>query len=77
MSQFPFFRVIARATKSPVAIRFLSFAVCLCLLLPLLSGCHGSDGRNAFVIPDSFDTTKNYEISFWAKNDTNITQVEI
>ena len=29
------------------------------------------------VIPEEFDTTKNYEISFWAKNDTNMTQVEI
>ena len=45
--------------------------------MTMLSGCHGSRGLNAFVIPDTFDTSREYEITFWAKNDTNITQVEI
>ena len=48
----------------------------LCLLL-LLSGCHGRVEKNAFQIPDTFDTSRNFEISFWAKNDTNLTQVNI
>ena len=43
----------------------------------LLSGCHGKVERKAFAVPDTFDTTRNYEISFWAKNDTNLTQVGI
>ena len=30
-----------------------------------------------FVMPDEFDTSRKYEISFWAKNDTNKTQVNI
>ena len=47
------------------------------LTAALLSGCHGSIERNEFAIPDEFDASKNYEISFWAKNDTNITQVGI
>ena len=47
----------------------------LCVLL--LAGCHGSRGLPAFVIPEEFDTTREYEITFWAKNDTNITQVGI
>ena len=51
-------------------------ALSLCLLL-LLSGCHGRVEKNAFQLPDSFDTNRNYEISFWAKNDTNLTQVNI
>ena len=48
------------------------------LLLLMLVGCHGSKKESvSFQIPDSFDTNKNYEITFWAKNDTNITQVNI
>ncbi len=52
-------------------------------LLPLLAaflfltGCHGSRGLEAFEIPESFDTTQEYEITFWAKNDTNKTQTDI
>lgn len=43
----------------------------------LLTGCHGSRGMEAFEIPEEFDTSKNYEITFWAKNDTNKTQTDI
>ncbi len=49
----------------------------LILILLLLTSCHGSTKTEAFKIPEEFDTSRNYEISFWAKNDTNITQVEI
>lgn len=41
------------------------------------AGCHGSKQRGNFTIPEEFDTTKNYEITFWAKNDTNKTQTDI
>ena len=51
--------------------------VLLFLSLGLLTGCHGSRQRGNFVIPEEFDTTKNYEITFWAKNDTNKTQTDI
>ena len=47
------------------------------VLLASLSGCHGSQEQKVFEIPETFDTTRNFEISFWAKNDTNMTQVEI
>ena len=47
------------------------------VLLLSLTACHGSKEQKVFEIPNSFDTSKNYEISFWAKNDTNMTQVEI
>ncbi len=54
------------------------------LLLPaiaaaalLLAACHGSKKTVAFEVPAEFDTSRNYEITFWAKNDTNITQTEI
>ncbi len=43
----------------------------------LLTGCHGSQEKNVFEIPHEFDTSRNHEITFWAKNDTNLTQVGI
>ena len=64
-------------------------ALVLALAISLsLAGCHGSLAEQteqtpqeqlhpAFAVPDSFDTGKHYEITFWAKNDTNLTQVAI
>ena len=51
--------------------------LCTAALLLTFAGCHGSRGMAAFAMPETFDTAKNYEISFWAKNDTNITQTRI
>ena len=42
-----------------------------------LTGCHGSMGLDAFQIPEEFDLSREYEITFWAKNDTNKTQTDI
>lgn len=42
-----------------------------------LTACHGSKGLPEFEVPDEFNTSKNYEITFWAKNDTNKTQTDI
>ena len=55
---------------------------CICVLLILsvlfsFTACHGSREKTAFEIPETFDASRNYEITFWAKNDTNMTQVEI
>ena len=63
--------------KRNSAVRALAAAVALLLLLPLAAGCHGSRERAVFEVPESFDTGKKYEITFWAKNDTNITQKRI
>ena len=54
-------------------------AVCLvlCLALSLFAGCHGSKESVAFQLPETFDTSRTYEISFWAKNDTNAAQVAV
>ena len=49
----------------------------LVLILPMLVSCHGAKQSSAFVLPDEFDTSREYEITFWAKNDTNKTQVNI
>ncbi len=43
----------------------------------LLTGCHGREGMEAFAIPEEFDSSREYEITFWAKNDTNKTQTAI
>ena len=52
-------------------------AVLLLSSLSVLSACHGAKKRSAFEVPASFDTGKQYEITFWAKNDTNKTQTAI
>ena len=43
----------------------------------VLCGCHGSREQIAFAVPETFDDTRDYEITFWAKNDTNKNQVAI
>ena len=57
--------------------RMLCLVMTIILIFGALTGCHGSVERKAFAVPEEFDTTRNYEITFWAKNDTNITQVNI
>lgn len=50
--------------------------VAFCMIF--LTGCHGSqETKEAFEVPEEFDTSRDYEITFWAKNDTNKTQVAI
>ena len=56
--------------------RILSALITVTMVFSLCA-CHGTKGLKEFEIPESFDTSRQYEISFWAKNDTNITQVEI
>lgn len=47
------------------------------LILFTLCGCHGQSKTTTFEVPETFDETKEYEITFWAKNDSNKTQVAI
>lgn len=56
--------------------RVLALLTLLAMLLTL-GGCHGSKGMEAFQIPENFDASRDYEITFWAKNDTNKTQTDI
>ena len=58
-------------------LRILAALLALLLLCLPLGGCHGSRGLNAFAVPESFDETRDYEITFWAKNDTNKAQTAI
>ena len=57
--------------------RILAAGAALALGLTLFTGCHGSREQAAFTVPESFDTSRNYEITFWAKNDTNKRQTDI
>ncbi len=55
----------------------------LLLAALLLTGCHGTlaEGQSAaettYTLPEALDTSRHYEITFWAKNDTNKVQTEI
>lgn len=55
---------------------------CIIILLVII-GCFFVSANSIkaiesnFSVPSEFDTSKNYEITFWAKNDTNITQKKI
>ena len=60
-----------------IKFRLYSLLIVLLLCLPLFASCHGSAGLSEFAIPAEFDMTRNYEISFWAKNDTNVNQMNI
>lgn len=57
--------------------RIICLLLCAALAACLLSGCHGSRGLKAFSMPEGFDSSKRYELTFWAKNDTNKTQTAI
>ena len=57
--------------------KVISLTATVVCMASLLTGCHGSSRRESFNMPDSFDEETVYEIDFWAKNDTNKTQVEI
>jgi len=57
--------------------KIISACLVFCLIAGLFAGCHGAMNRNAFTIPDTFDTTRNYEITFWAKNESNLAQAEV
>ena len=52
--------------------------ILLFVLVILFGSCHGSLGNALqIMLPDEFDETKQYNISFWAKNDGNTEQVKV
>ena len=57
--------------------RLLSILLVLLSLVGLFAGCHGAVAREAYTLPENFDTSREYELTFWAKNDTNLSQVNI
>ncbi len=56
--------------------RYLALLLLLALCVTL-TGCHGSQNSSAFAIPQNFDESRKYEVTFWAKNDTNKVQTAI
>lgn len=57
--------------------RYILFIILVAGSLLGLTGCHGKEGLQAFAVPEEFDADRQYEITFWAKNDTNKTQTAI
>ena len=57
--------------------RILASVLLAVLFCSLLTGCHGSRDRSGFAVPDTLDESGSYEITFWAKNDTNKTQTAV
>ncbi len=59
--------------------RLLALSLVLCTLLSLVS-CHGTRGEAnvpQFDVPEGLDPDKSYEITFWAKSDSNATQTNL
>ena len=56
--------------------RMLALLLVAALLLTL-TGCHGARERSGFQLPQELDTSRQFTVTFWAKNDTNITQANI
>jgi multiple sugar transport system substrate-binding protein len=56
--------------------RIASFLLLATMLLPMIAfvGCHGQKILPEFSVPEEFDTSKQYEIVFWSKNESNPTQ---
>lgn len=57
--------------------KWLSLLLVCALFVPMLTGCHGSQDRGSFEIPEKLDESRQHEITFWAKNDTNKAQTMI
>ncbi len=57
--------------------RRAAFVCVMGLCMGFLTACHGSKGLQSFEIPDEFDENQTYEITFWAKNDTNKNQTDV
>lgn len=48
-------------------VRMFFRAVFIAVGISALTGCHGSKGLEAFTMPEEFDLSREYEITFWAK----------
>ncbi len=72
--------VSPKASPSPKRLPLWGRLFALAILLVLvcsLTACHGRQGRSGFEVPAEFDASRTYEITFWAKNDTNKAQTDI
>lgn len=53
--------------------KWITFVLLAALLLSF-TGCHKANLLKPFEIPAEFDQNRNYEITFWAKNENNVNQ---
>ena len=58
-------------------LRVAAILISILLAAVLLTGCHGSKGLPDLSVPEKFDDSRAYEITFWAKNDTNKNQTAV
>lgn len=63
--------------KHHIRSRVFAVGLLFAWMLLLLTGCHGNREHEQFEMPETFDTSRDYEITFWAKNDTNNAQVAV
>lgn len=56
--------------------KLLCVPVLLALLLNI-TGCHKAKTVQSFALPEEFDSSRQFTISFWAKNDSNENQVAV
>ena len=54
--------------------RKILYIISVLILCLIFSSCHGQKYIDPFVMPEEFDDSRQYNISFWAKNDSNPTQ---
>ncbi len=57
--------------------RLVCAAVLVTVISSMLAGCHGKRAASEFSMPEDLILDGEYEISFWAKNDTNKNQTMI
>ena len=57
--------------------KIISVLLLVALLMGLMTGCHSAVQRREFAVPEEFDNSRTYEITFWAKNENNETQQSI
>jgi len=64
------------ARKTPLLHRITAAVVAVAMVLSL-GACHGSTGLPTFEVPQDWDASRTYELTFWAKNDTNKAQTKV
>ena len=60
-----------------MSIKVVIMLLLTALIAVFLASCHGTTAKVAFEIPDDFDSDKEYNIVFWAKNENNATQRDV
>ena len=56
--------------------KYLSLVMILVICI-VSFGCHRGRLRSPFVMPEEFDSSREYTITFWSKNDSNMEQKKI